>query len=309
MSELLEEIPGQELAIHEPESPVAQRPQVQPLSVDRICERVALVQEAMKRAMQEGVHYGKIPGCGPKPTLLKPGAEMLGTLFQFGHRYKVRQETVGPMAGHLAFFVTCEIFYQPTGHLVDTGEGVCSTRESKYLKQVGPKKDKYGKEYYLGPEEFYNTCLKMAAKRALVAATINATGCSSLFTQDVEENPELYQNEEEPQEERKSWDTGAKKRPYTMKPSTAATDRGTVAVDGKVEGNFTVEGSWSTEWEGKEYFFVKTQSGLRFQTSDPELGAKACGFGKGSVAHLVGTPSGKGRDKLYLESIEPEALP
>jgi hypothetical protein len=33
----------------------------------------------------------------------------------------------------------------------------------------------------------YNTVLKMGAKRALIAAVLNATGASSIFTQDVEE--------------------------------------------------------------------------------------------------------------------------
>jgi len=41
----------------------------------------------------------------------------------------------------------------------------------------------------------WNTVLKMACKRALIAATINATGASCIFTQDVEESsnfPELH---------------------------------------------------------------------------------------------------------------------
>lgn len=38
------------------------------------------------------------------------------------------------------------------------------------------------------PMALVNTILKMADKRALVAATLIATGCSDLFTQDIEEN-------------------------------------------------------------------------------------------------------------------------
>ncbi|GAI19251.1 unnamed protein product, partial [marine sediment metagenome] len=40
--------------------------------------------------------------------------------------------------------------------------------------------------------DYYNTCKKMGAKRALVSATLNATACSDVYTQDVYEAPELY---------------------------------------------------------------------------------------------------------------------
>ena len=36
-----------------------------------------LVQQVMKAVMKVNVHYGKVPGCGDKPTLLKPGAEKI----------------------------------------------------------------------------------------------------------------------------------------------------------------------------------------------------------------------------------------
>lgn len=41
------------------------------------------------------------------------------------------------------------------------------------------------------PWSLHNTILKMAEKRALVAATLNATGASRIFTQDVEDLPEM----------------------------------------------------------------------------------------------------------------------
>lgn len=41
------------------------------------------------------------------------------------------------------------------------------------------------------PWSLHNTILKMAEKRALVAATLNATGASRIFTQDVEDLPEF----------------------------------------------------------------------------------------------------------------------
>lgn len=42
------------------------------------------------------------------------------------------------------------------------------------------------------PADYYNTVLKMAKKRAFVDAVITGTAAGDIFTQDVEENPELY---------------------------------------------------------------------------------------------------------------------
>ena len=45
---------------------------------------------------------------------------------------------------------------------------------------------------YDNPADYWNTCSKMAFKRALVHAAINATNTSDLWTQDVEDDPGLY---------------------------------------------------------------------------------------------------------------------
>ena len=52
------------------------------LSVDDVIGQVTLIQSIMSRVMKKDEHYGKIPGCGPKPTLLKPGAEKLCFTFR-----------------------------------------------------------------------------------------------------------------------------------------------------------------------------------------------------------------------------------
>jgi hypothetical protein len=41
---------------------------------ESIIKQVKIIQDVMKSVMQEGQHYGVIPGCVDKPTLLKPGA-------------------------------------------------------------------------------------------------------------------------------------------------------------------------------------------------------------------------------------------
>ncbi len=47
-----------------------------------------------------------------------------------------------------------------------------------------------GRIEYDNPADYYNTCLKMAKKRALIDGTLNATGASHIFTQDVEDMEE-----------------------------------------------------------------------------------------------------------------------
>jgi len=74
-----------------------------------------------------------------------------------------------------------------TGVVWATGVGSCATTESKY---------RYRYEYPNGHKtrvenkdiaDVYNTCLKMAKKRAQIDATLTALSCSHLFTQDLED--------------------------------------------------------------------------------------------------------------------------
>ena len=43
------------------------------------------------------------------------------------------------------------------------------------------------------PADYYNTCEKMAYKRALVSATLTVTAASDIFTQDIEDNSEIFE--------------------------------------------------------------------------------------------------------------------
>ena len=60
------------------------------------------VQELMKRVMKDGIHYGCIPGTD-KPTLLKPGAESLISLFQLAPTPHERITELGN--GHPQYFI------------------------------------------------------------------------------------------------------------------------------------------------------------------------------------------------------------
>lgn len=148
------------------------------LTSQDVSNQVKLVQEVMGRVMQENTHYGKIPGCGNKPTLLQPGAQVLNLTFQLAPKFLIEKEELE--RGHREYIVTCDLCSKVTGQLVGSGAGSCSTMEKKYRYRKGGSEN---------PDiaDVYNTVLKMAMKRALVHATLNTTAASDMFTQDVED--------------------------------------------------------------------------------------------------------------------------
>lgn len=99
------------------------------MDVAELVARFAAVKAAMEQVMQEGVHYGTVAGIS-KPTLLKPGAEVLAVLFQLAPRY-TKVDRYGP-GDHYHVDVLCTLWHQPTGTLVAEGLGSCTTREKKY---------------------------------------------------------------------------------------------------------------------------------------------------------------------------------
>lgn len=142
------------------------------LSAHDVRDQVQLIQQVMVTVMKEGDHYGKIPGCGPKPTLLKAGAEKLVSTFRLAPKY---EEIAGSKEedNFLSYKIRCDLIHIPTGNFVGSGLGTCNSKEKKYIKA--------------SPWDIQNTLYKMACKRALVAATLNATAASDIFTQDIED--------------------------------------------------------------------------------------------------------------------------
>ena len=53
---------------------------------------------------------------------------------------------------------------------------------------------------YDNPADYYNTVIKMADKRAIVAAVLYSTAASDTFTQDIEDALELYARGETPKQ-------------------------------------------------------------------------------------------------------------
>lgn len=196
------------------------------IPVERLVARVDKIREVQSKVMKADHHYGVIPGTGGKPTLLKPGAEILTLTFQLDPQFKTDERWDGE---HLECVVTCTLYHAPTGTRVGSGIGSCSTMESKYAYRKGErlcpkcgkaaiikgkadfgggwvcwkKKDGCDAKFKDGdasieaqktervanPDlpDLYNTVRKMACKRAHVAAVLFVTCASEIFTQDVED--------------------------------------------------------------------------------------------------------------------------
>jgi hypothetical protein len=191
------------------------------LSSRDLVAQVSLIQDVMRSVMKDGEHFGKIPGCGDKPTLLKAGAEKLGFTFRLSPAFTITKTDLHN--GHREYEVVCSLTHINTGQIWGHGVGSCSTMESKYRYRsvsaestgkpvpkdywkdrdpsllggkgfiaqkidgqwmICAKGDKVENE---NPADQYNTVLKMAKKRALVDAMLTCTAASDIFTQDIED--------------------------------------------------------------------------------------------------------------------------
>lgn len=194
------------------------------LSIQQVMSQRKLVMEVMREAMTENLHFGKIPGCGDKPTLLQPGAQMLCSVFCLTDSLDVLASDLP--GGHREYRVTCTI-QAPNGQRWQ-GVGLATSMETKHRyrsngasfedtgepipsdskdRKVEYRKRGFGMKQIEGvwrwvkysssgsedkvenpnPADCFNTVLKMAKKRAYVDATITATACNDLFTQDLED--------------------------------------------------------------------------------------------------------------------------
>lgn len=202
-----------------------------------VVNQVQLIQHVMEKVMKDGEHYGVIPGCGKKPSLLKAGAEKLSLTFRLAPAYTITQTDL--TGGHREYYVKCTLTHIPTGKVFGEGVGACSTMEGKYRFRTGEveftdkevpkeywtsrdqkliggkgfstKKNDSGKWMVVragdkvehdNPADYYNTVLKMAKKRAHVDAVLTATAASDIFTQDIEDMPEVINviKKEEPKQ-------------------------------------------------------------------------------------------------------------
>ena len=189
------------LVTQEQPKPALNKPIVNP---DDIIQYHKEVTSIIQKALSESTDYGKIPGCGDKPVLLKPGAERLCLAFGARPKYELVSSEIdhnvenifikkkkvwrnqfngdrsydlveqeGKSFGAYRYVYKC--FIEKDGKILGEGEGVCSTYESKYIDR---------------PRDSENTVCKMSQKRAFVAAVLHSFGLSDRFTQDIDDiNP------------------------------------------------------------------------------------------------------------------------
>lgn len=105
------------------------------MSIPQAAARFNTLVEFVQQVMKADVDYGIIPGTS-KPTLLKPGAEKLTTLFGLTTRFVVVNKTedwTGDQHGGELFFYywyRCQLWRGE--RLIAEADGSCNSRESKY---------------------------------------------------------------------------------------------------------------------------------------------------------------------------------
>lgn len=179
-------------------------------TVAEVKKQREMIVDLMKQAMVDGVDFGKIPGCGDKPTLFKPGSEKILSMFRIG---------VDPMvedlsnAEHVRFRVKLRLFSMNDGTEIGMGIGEASSEEEKYCwraavcaeeftkaEQEGRARIKWKKgskggaaysvtQVRTNPADVANTVLKMSKKRAQIDAVLTSTAASDIFGQDIEDLP------------------------------------------------------------------------------------------------------------------------
>src|SRR4051794_8849687 len=102
------------------------------VAITRRNHLVKFVQSIMK----QGVDYGRIPGTGDRPTLLKPGAEKLSTFFGLTPIFNpvaiIEDWTGVEHKGEPFFYYRYRCELHRNGNLVASSEGSCNSWESKY---------------------------------------------------------------------------------------------------------------------------------------------------------------------------------
>lgn len=114
---------------------VADQTYMPAMSIQQAVQRFNTLVEFVQTAMRPNVDYGVIPGT-PKPTLLKPGAEKLTTLFGLTTRFQIIEKTedwAGSAHGDEPFFYylyRCQLWRGE--RLIAESDGSCNSREGKY---------------------------------------------------------------------------------------------------------------------------------------------------------------------------------
>jgi len=200
-------------------------------SVAQIKEQVSKMQRLLSEVMVKDIHYGVIPGTGDKPSLYKPGAEKISLTFRLTPEYEIFQtdlagdhreyritcvirhittrDVLGEGVGLCSTRETKYRFRQTTRKCPKCGKPAIIKGKAEYGGGwlCYAKKDGCGAKFVdadtsitgqSGEREenpniadTYNTVLKIAKKRAHVDSILTVTAASDIFTQDVEDMPDV----------------------------------------------------------------------------------------------------------------------
>lgn len=190
----------------------------QALTAEEVKSQVNRIQAIMQHVMKPNEHYGKIPGCGDKLALLKPGAEKI--LSTFGIAVDPIIEDLSG-SDEIRYRVKCRM--TSGGEFLGAGIGECSSNEEKYKwkkptcdeeweamdesrRRVKWFKGYQGKSPYqvkqirTEPSDVANTILKMGKKRAMIDGTLTVTAASDIFVQDLDDITPPESGEQAPPE-------------------------------------------------------------------------------------------------------------
>lgn len=176
-------------------------------AVKETIEKVRQLQKTLQGILTEKHDYGKIPGCGDKPTLLKPGAEKILMALGITSTYDLVEHTEDfKDKGFFAYTVKC-ILYKGDSKITE-GLGHANSKEKKWAVEwvneknipEGSDKDLMQKKKLTGVYGDYfvyqvdadanskaNTILKMAKKRSQIDAVLTVASLSEIFTQDFDD--------------------------------------------------------------------------------------------------------------------------
>jgi hypothetical protein len=204
---------------------VSNQPQP-PMKADEIKAQIQVIQQVMRSVMKKDVHYGVISGTD-KPTLYKPGSEILLTTFRLSVDPEIEDLST---PDEIRYRVKARGIHMATGGIVGVGVGEASTHEEKYKwrfaselewhntpedrrrikygwkwgQAKGEKVDTQTKQVRTNPSDLANTVLKMAKKRAQIDLCLTALAASDVFEQDLEDlSPDIVQTRVNPKAQSK----------------------------------------------------------------------------------------------------------
>jgi len=246
-------------------------PPTQLVGVNVLVATKQIVSDVVRRVLQEGVHYGTIPGT-KNPTLYKPGAEALFCALGVAPMLEVEDLSLDPR-DEVRIRVLSSAVFRNTGITLAQGVGECSSDEERYkwrsavcdeeYEETSPElrrikyKNKRGGGFYTvkqirtNPSDLANTILKMAKKRSLVDLALTVSAASDTFTQDIEDLPDYAQDEIK----KKGYS-----KPRESKPSPPVSDVSVPDLFGEIDKSLFQEAA--SKWHDKGHISGKQEGRL-----------------------------------------------